>query len=432
MSKSDKILKLTLMALALSMGFPEASKAIPPPDFLLNILQPLIAFLGIAAAFVVSGFFWLKNKLIATFGNKLRLIIASMVAITLSGTGYYVYSSYQTEKASWQNEVADELAELKTELELPTSLKVEQDNNSRLITDSRPTTKNLDQEINVADLPSTTANSKKEVQEVQKANLDNELVSNSEPLGEANLEQPAEIDSKQVANNSWQQYLTVNNASTAEAAHNQLDYSSKITASEYLAAENLLVIDLREKRARERGQIPDSQHSRLTDFLRGEWQNYDYSQYDRVVLVCYTGARGALASEFLRNLGYLNVSFLDGGVQKAVKTAGFPFIGEANLGSPENIAHLISASEAQDLIASGVIAIDVRSEQKFSSDPLPGALHFFRDGMTTAEIEARFGELDQSQSYFAVCDSWLSCYSGKILGFEMLERGINFQGRYSK
>lgn len=253
-----------------------------------------------------------------------------------------------------------------------------------------------------------------------------------------NLVSPEEIDALKAEaafENTWGTFLDLNTAGTQAEAKQNISSSQALDAQAFMdlqASENLTVVDLREKRGRERGLIPGSLHIRLVDFLKGDWKQIKDSLAEPVVLICFTGARGSLAANFLTDIGFKEVYYLDGGVTEAVKTEGFPYEGEITLGAPENLVKVLSPDEAKDLVEAGSIPIDVRFEERFNRNKLPNSVHFFRDEMKTEEIQQQLNTLDSSKPTFAVCDSWYSCYSAKIIGFELEEKGFVFQGRFNK
>jgi thiosulfate sulfurtransferase len=243
------------------------------------------------------------------------------------------------------------------------------------------------------------------------------------------------LKSKNAYEKTWGEFLELNTAGTKGEAQQDFSADQAISAQEFLTLQeqgDLTVVDLREQRGRDRGLIPDSVHIRLVDFLKGDWVKIKESLKEPVVLVCFTGARGSLATSFLSEIGFEQVYYLDGGITEAVKTESFPYEGEITLGAPDNIVKILSPEESQTLVSEGSIAVDVRFEKRFERNKLPNSINLFRDSMKTAEIQEKVQALDPSKSYFSVCDSWYSCYSAKILGFELEEQGLTFQGRYNK
>lgn len=76
--KHPYLLLLVLLPLSESL-------AIPPPDFLISGIQSLMQVLGIAAAFLVSGFFLLKDTLKLWWElHRIRLIIFVIIILLLT------------------------------------------------------------------------------------------------------------------------------------------------------------------------------------------------------------------------------------------------------------------------------------------------------------------------------------------------------------
>ena len=110
-------------------------------------------------------------------------------------------------------------------------------------------------------------------------------------------------------------------------ARAQIEFVSPEAVSEELAAGEPVLIDIREPVEWEQHiagalQVPRG----LIEFVAdpaSPRHNADLRSTRRVIVYCASGARGALATLTLKNMGYENVANLDGGL-KAWIAAGFP------------------------------------------------------------------------------------------------------------
>ena len=112
-------------------------------------------------------------------------------------------------------------------------------------------------------------------------------------------------------------------------ARAQIESVSPEAVSKELAAGGPVVIDIREPVEWEQHiagalQVPRG----LIEFVAdpaSPRHNADLGSTRRVIVYCASGARGALATLTLKNMGYENVANLDGGI-KAWVAAGLPVV----------------------------------------------------------------------------------------------------------
>ncbi|HWV24491.1 MAG TPA: rhodanese-like domain-containing protein [Thermomicrobiales bacterium] len=96
-----------------------------------------------------------------------------------------------------------------------------------------------------------------------------------------------------------------------------------------LATGHARVIDIRERdELDDKGTIPGAIHAPrgMLEFYADSSSPYHREEFDpadRLILVCASGGRSALATETLHRMGYLHVAHLDGGLA-AWTAQGFP------------------------------------------------------------------------------------------------------------
>ena len=92
---------------------------------------------------------------------------------------------------------------------------------------------------------------------------------------------------------------------------------------------NATLIDIREgEELKQNGKIPGSVHASrgMLEFYADPTLPYHKPEFDKnkkIILHCASGGRSALAASTLKEMGYENVSHLEGGM-KAWKEAGLP------------------------------------------------------------------------------------------------------------
>ena len=112
-------------------------------------------------------------------------------------------------------------------------------------------------------------------------------------------------------------------------AKQQIEILTPAQVKEELKKENVILLDLREsEELKQIGKIPGSVHAPrgMLEFYADPSLPYyrpEFKKDKRIILHCAGGARSALATVTLKQMGYENVASLDGGI-KAWKEAGLP------------------------------------------------------------------------------------------------------------
>ena len=88
--------------------------------------------------------------------------------------------------------------------------------------------------------------------------------------------------------------------------------------------DDLVQVDVRENNENGHGEIWSMEKVKLTrGYLEFNIEQFIPNKKTKVVVVCCSGRRSVLAALTMKNLGYKNVSYLQGGVKAWLK-AGFP------------------------------------------------------------------------------------------------------------
>ena len=194
-----------------------------------------------------------------------------------------------------------------------------------------------------------------------------------------------------------------------------------------------LFFDVRETSENRMGTLPGSQHVRFPDFL----QSNIPLEGKQVVLFCHNGNRSSETCAELAARG-VDCRFIAGGIEKWI-VEGRDFSDKkiktlSDLRAiPEyaNKSTLLSTADFKDLLADTDLQIvDTRYPGDFATGHLPGAINIPVRALPTDELKNRIAQL-QNKPTVAACYDRRSCFMSQVLGLELSEAGIDFQGRYT-
>ena len=191
--------------------------------------------------------------------------------------------------------------------------------------------------------------------------------------------------------------------------------------------------DIRETGENAMGTLPGATHMRFPDFL----QSSPLEPGQSVVLFCHNGNRSSETCEALAARG-IDCRFVTGGIEKWI-VEGRPF-SDADVTSladlraiPEytNKDTLLSTADFTGLMNGGDLQIvDTRYPGDFATGHLPGAVNIPIRALPTDELNARIAALRDVPTV-AACYDRRSCFMSQVLGLELAQKGIAFEGRYT-
>ncbi|KAG1649428.1 Prodigiosin synthesizing transferase PigC [Nymphon striatum] len=197
--------------------------------------------------------------------------------------------------------------------------------------------------------------------------------------------------------------------------------------------ENTLFFDIRETAENAMGTLPNSQHIRFPDFLES---NLPLAG-KQVVLFCHNGNRSSETCAALAALG-IDCRFIAGGIEKWI-VEGREF-SDANVTKlsdlraiPDhpNKETLLSTTDFKSLKSTkNLQIIDTRYPGDFEAGHLPGAINIPVRALPTKELQRRISQLDSLPTITA-CYDRRSCFMAQVLGLELTQAGIEYQGRYT-
>jgi rhodanese-related sulfurtransferase/membrane protein insertase Oxa1/YidC/SpoIIIJ/phosphohistidine swiveling domain-containing protein len=196
---------------------------------------------------------------------------------------------------------------------------------------------------------------------------------------------------------------------------------------------DIIFMDIRETAEREMGGLINSSHQRFPDIQ----QSLPEFTGKQVVLYCHNGNRSSETCENLRALG-IDCRFIAGGLEKWI-VEGRPFSDSQvrslsdlrAIPEYENKDTLLDTDDfKQSLAESDLQIIDTRYPGDFALGHLPNAINIPLRALPTLALEGKISALGNRPTIVA-CYDRRSCFMGQVLGWELAQKGIPFQGRYT-
>lgn len=344
--------------------YPQRAEAIPPPDLLISLWQSIMQVLGVFAAFFAAIFFGLSNYLFARFSKKQitgGIVAASLLLVGAVGGSYY------------------------SEYEAPLS----------------PPPVNID----------TT-------------NLNGEVLSIEDVIAQ----EPAP------KYRVWKEELLVeliDNLDTYRAKKGLLALSYtpsesydpiKLHVLLQSHPEKFLLLDPREINEQRQFGLPNTTNHRYGDIANDILPTLDPNK--KIVVLCYSGIRGYVTTNLLKNMGIKNVAYVRGGLNHWLEadlpvegTDVFDFLGDVY---PE-----LSLSDVRS-------ATNYKLEfthPNFYESYRFGAENFYAELASTTETTKKIAELHDKGELILICKTTSECFDavnfaylfeqdgGKILGY---------------
>lgn len=194
-----------------------------------------------------------------------------------------------------------------------------------------------------------------------------------------------------------------------------------------------LFFDVRETGEHQMGTLPGAQHVRYPDFL----QSNIPLEGKKVVLFCHNGNRSSETCAELAARG-IDCRFIAGGIEKwIVEGRNFSDKEVQTLSDLRAIPDypnkdtLLSTADFEALQGNTDLQIvDTRYPGDFATGHLPGAINVPLRALPTDELTKLISGLEDKPT-IAACYDRRSCFMSQVLGLEMSEAGIDFQGRYT-
>jgi rhodanese-related sulfurtransferase/membrane protein insertase Oxa1/YidC/SpoIIIJ/phosphohistidine swiveling domain-containing protein len=247
---------------------------------------------------------------------------------------------------------------------------------------------------------------------------------------QATLVRPAQFDGTAIKDKNLKE-TSFNKQAKSPLALSTQEAQRLLQSSQ--SGEETLFFDVRETGEHRMGTLPGAAHVRFPDFLQSKMP----LEGKKVVLFCHNGNRSSETCAELAARG-IDCHFISGGIEKwLVEGRDFSDKNVQSLSDlraiPDypNKETLLSTKDFQSMQANEDLQIvDTRYPGDFASGHLPGAINIPLRALPTDELKARIAQL-QKKPAIAACYDRRSCFMSQVLGLEMSEAGIDFQGRYT-
>lgn len=234
----------------------------------------------------------------------------------------------------------------------------------------------------------------------------------------------------------WEQYESVYIADDEKDARAALSgAATEVTWDEFQAITNeaeYLIVDIRDTHAYEVGHFPGSVHIRLADLIRGRYEELLMYKDTPILLVCFLGTTGTIASDFLAAEGFTELYIPKGGLHETLRRDDTPFWGVTRFVHFDEMINRLPRSTAQSLQAAGATVIDFRSPNQYNEpSPVTPDQSFFREFKTIPEIDSFVQSLATTTPYLSLCNSDASCYQAEMFLHDLKSAGRTAVGTYN-
>lgn len=183
----------------------------------------------------------------------------------------------------------------------------------------------------------------------------------------------------------------------------------------------VVLLDVREAYERRGYHLPNSTAYRYGDLANNIEPSISKDQ--KVVVICYSGIRGFLVANLLKQLGYEQTAFIRGGLEAwyadGIPAAGdyhdFTFLGDKY--------ERLSQPQAE---LTGLKAIDFRA-QPDNGPRYSNAVAFSGELATSAQVQTFMESLDQAE-VLLVCETESECYDARMFAYNYEALGGTIRG----
>ncbi len=427
---------------------PGITRAVPPPEFIVQITSQIVPIFGWIFAFLVTGFtvsFQFIRRLIS---HKYIIIIFSILGIfTISlGVAYGIDLHFQRKQLEKIN------AQILVQQETYTQ-KMEEKKEKEDAQDATASAfiRLYYEYIAIGDLTTAYAMTAKQstyeefasvyasvtntrVEKVEK--MDPYTYSVRVVLVEGSTETTYGILTTLVLDQSGNP-LTLDSADIVELGNGTASIDTTVTheiTNELFAqitqtTSTVFVLDAREQIEYEYGHYPSSTHIKFADLDEGgQW--IELPKDVPVYVFCWSGIRGSMVVTFLRSKG-IDAYYLKDGAKGWVESGG-RWEGELSFGAvyeAERYSKLFTSQQVIDLKKEGVVLIDSREPSTTREKPLAGGIPLRIMHTPTRQMDAILSVVPPESKIIVVCDNYVDCFDARLVGIELERQGHTFLGR---
>lgn len=471
----------------------QPARAVPPPDFIINVGSQMLQFFSLALLFLTAIFSSFNQYLRVRFGS-MRMkagywVAGLMLIVVLSGVGARVFGAVLEERALAALTLAPELkkeenlpeqvaAKGTTDLDhvlvpskgvgsdVPLTLSPEA---TAVVTTSAPEDRvalfirQYYQAIATRDFHTAYNRSRKSVsyqtfaswyattkavtisklQRIDATRSSLELLLD-EATGQSHyaVTMEVEVDREgkpvRIASSSARLIGVVQPAPTSpraialDAATTTLPFklpNERLQALLQQAVTPYLVVDARENIEHEYGSFPGSVHIRYADLKAGRWIELPTDR--PIIVLCWSGIRGSQVASFLREKG-IAASYLIDGANGWVAAGGIwnGSVKFADKFPEERYRIAFSKEEATRRVQGGALLIDAREPATRATAPLANSTPISLLSTPSAELATLIAGIPAGKAVITVCSEYVDCFEAKLVGVELERQGHPFLGRY--
>lgn len=373
-------LKKTLFIICISLISPIAH-AIPPPDALISIWQSTLQLLGVVSVFLVGFYYSLRQYLSAW-----KMPLLGFLVIALAGSGAYFFLNKQTAKAA-------------------------------------PVTT-----TSLSDIPTLTQNKVSEKNTlIQGERLSIEAVIAREPDEQTRvwkLKTYKEMQSEMIAIRKQKKLPAFTMKTIPSFTPQALNQHLK------KSPEKLFLLDVRAAYERKKFSINHQSEVHYGDLIHSTLPD-KISQLlpkDKLILVlCHSGLRGYIAANLLRQLGYENVAFLQGGLA-AWSQQKLPVKGQEDYSLSASSYPVFSDKKAYE--SKGLLKIEIDADDHVIQD-IPDLIHLPFEIASSKDIDKAI-EQSKTTPILIVCKTYGGCFHVSNFGYLIEQAGGKVAGVYDQ
>ncbi len=440
---------MTYFCLMLALFFiPGITRAVPPPEFIVQITSQIVPIFGWIFAFLVTGFTVTFQFIRRLISHKYIVIISTILgifAISLGvAYGLDVYLQHKqleevTKKISVQQEEYVEKMKEKERLEEIQDTAASEFIRSYyayiaagdLNTAYGMSTKHISYDEFTRLYTSVTNIRVEKVEKMDAYNYSVRVV-----LVEGSVEtaygilttltldqngSPLTLDSTDI--------LELGNGTTSIDTTVTHEITNELFAQITQSTSSTFVLDAREQIEYEYGHYPSSTHIKFADLDEGgQWT--ELPKNTPIYVFCWSGIRGSMVVNFLRSKG-IDAYYLKDGAKGWVESGG-RWEGEVSFGAvyeAERYSKLFTSEQVINLKKEGVVLIDSRDPSTTKDKPLVGSIPLRIMYTPTSEMDTILSIVPQESQVIVVCDNYVDCFDARLVGIELERRGHTFLGR---
>jgi rhodanese-related sulfurtransferase len=373
-------MKLNKTTLFFSLLFISSSaRAIPPPDTILSVWQSVLQLLGVISVFLVGFYYSLKQYL--SYWKKPLLIILVLTILLGSGTFILMYKA------------PDPITETKSPQEI---------------------------------LENTQNNSVKPISLIQGELLSIEAVIRREPseyVRTWKLDTYKKMQANLIAVRKQKQLAAV--------SYQNIPSFKPAVLQQHLkqSPEQLFLLDVRGAFERKNFYLPYQETVHYGDLINDTLPRSLINKLPKnklIVVLCHSGLRGYFAANLLRQQGYTNVAFLQGGLAAWHKEM-LPINGDEDFSANLAVYPLFSERKAHQ---ADLLKVEIDPDNKFVKD-IKGLIHLPFEIASSKEIE-RIIQRSKSKPVLIVCRTYSGCFHLLNFGYMIEQAGGKVAGIFDK